>query len=941
MFGASLGSLNLKDLKLKSGAQAPAYRGWEDLYRQKWTWDKVAWGTHCVDCYPGNCPYRVYVRDGLVWREEVAGTFPTIEPGVPDMNPMGCQKGAAWSQLLYAPERVLHPLKRAGERGEGKWKRVSWDEALGDIADAMLDAIEELGPESIIAEGTPAQGGMMAGLFFNRIIGLLGGVETDVNAVINDFSPGIYLTFGKFNPASSNDDWFHSELILFNMVNPVYTMMPLYHFWAEARYNGAEVVLIAPDCSPSHVHADYYFPVQPGTDAALALAMCKVIIDEKIYNAPFMKEQTDLPLLVRLDNRHFLRASDVKAGGLDDQFYFFDSKTQRVVEAPRGTLALGDVDPALEGSYSATLRDGKAVEVVPVFELMKERLVDYTPEKAHRICGVHPDSIRLMARKMAVKKTAILCGGTSFKYYHADLMVRAYLLAGALTGNWGKKGTGPIEWSTGMFDGPYLYFVKQEPGQEETKRILKQVDEVRKVVKAQDPTLTDEMVAIEMNIAMAHTVGMVPPHFFWYHCCGYSENWNKPEWNDPSMARPFDDYWKEAADKEWWKGVDRPGPNTPTRVYIECGGNTLRRTRGGGTQLLKSLWATSKMVVTIDWRMQTTGMWSDIFLPVAHHYEKATFHIPTPHLLNLTFSDKAAESPGDVKPEAAIVFLLAQKVEERAKARGIEEYIDNQGNARRLDGLYDALTLGGRLTEPEDVCDEWVRDSVLTGALPEGTTLETLKEKGYVRFVDWGISALGLNQAGPLKPDETHAAFRWHVEDKLPYPTATRRAQFYIDHDWFLEAGEELPVHKDHPKVGGDYPFQMTSGHNRWSIHSMNITNRIMQDTHRGRPHLVMNTDDAKARGIEDHEEVRVFNDGGSFITPVKLSPSVRPGQVIAYNGWEPLQYREWRCPSDTEIGMIKWLHMAGGYGHLRYWPIQWQPAPSDRAIHVDVKKLD
>src|SRR4030042_3505108 len=84
MFGASLGSLDLKDLKLKTGPQHPAYRGWEDLYRQAWTWDKVAWGTHCVDCYPGNCPYRVYVKDGLVWFEEVAGTFPTIEQGVPD-----------------------------------------------------------------------------------------------------------------------------------------------------------------------------------------------------------------------------------------------------------------------------------------------------------------------------------------------------------------------------------------------------------------------------------------------------------------------------------------------------------------------------------------------------------------------------------------------------------------------------------------------------------------------------------------------------------------------------------------------------------------------------------------------------------------------------------------------------------------------------------------
>ena len=68
-----------------------------------------------------------------------------------------------------------------------------------------------------------------------------------------------------------------------------------------------------------------------------------------------------------------------------------------------------------------------------------------------------------------MKKTAILCGGTSFKYYHADLMVRAYLLVGALTGNWGKKGTGPIEWSAGLFDGPFLYFVKQEPGPEETQ----------------------------------------------------------------------------------------------------------------------------------------------------------------------------------------------------------------------------------------------------------------------------------------------------------------------------------------------------------------------------------------------------------------------------------------------------------------------------------------
>src|SRR3990170_1361988 len=125
----STASLSLQALQQGAEAARAEYRSTEDVYRQQWRWDKVFVATHCVDCYPGNCPIRVYVRDGVVVREEQAGTLPIIEKGVPDMNPMGCQKGAAWSRLLHSPERVLHPLKRAGERGEGKWKRVSWDQA--------------------------------------------------------------------------------------------------------------------------------------------------------------------------------------------------------------------------------------------------------------------------------------------------------------------------------------------------------------------------------------------------------------------------------------------------------------------------------------------------------------------------------------------------------------------------------------------------------------------------------------------------------------------------------------------------------------------------------------------------------------------------------------------------------------------------------------------
>jgi DMSO reductase family type II enzyme molybdopterin subunit len=942
MFTASLGLEAFEQTK----EAEKTYRNWEDVYREHWRWDKAFAATHCVDCYPGNCPYHVYVKDGVVFAEEQAGTMPLIEKGVPDMNPMGCQKGASWSRMLYSPERVLHPLKRAGKRGEGKWKQVSWDQALTEIADHMLDAIEEIGPESIVDEGTPGQGGLLSSFPFSRMHMLMGGLRTDVNSVINDFSPGIYLTYGKFDPAPGMDDGFHAKFVMFTHCNPVYTMMAGYHYTSEGRYNGAEVVLVAPDVSPSHVHADRYVPIKAGTDAALGLGMAQVIIDEGLYEAPFVKEQMDLPLLARLDNRHFLSQADVEEGGRDDQFYFWDAATDSMVPAPLTTLALGKVDPVLEietgrGAYSVELKDGKRVEVVPVFELLKEHLADYTPEKASEMCGVNPDVIRELARSIASKRGTIVCGGTSFKYYHADLMVRSYLLVLGLTGNWGRKGTGPVEWSVAGFDGPFIYAAKQKEGVEETRRILEMRETIQKAMKDEDATRTDELAHIEMLARMAQQGGMVPPAFLWYYHCGYRDNWNRKEWNDPTMQREFDEYFDEAIDKGWWEGMDRPGPDTPPRVYFEVGGNTLRRTRGGQNQLLPNFWPQLKCIVTVDWRMQTTGMFSDYFLPVAHHYEKTAFMFPAPQVMNLTFSDKAVEPPPDVRAEVDIAHMLVEKVEERARARGIKQSTDQRGTVRRLDNLVEQYTIGGAFTDGDKIAREWVQDSVEVGTLPKNVTLDTLREEGHVRITDWGIGAMAYSQASTIKPDETHTPFQHHVDDKLPYPTLTRRAQFYLDHEWFLEAGEGLPCHKDNPPQGGDFPFEMTSGHNRWSIHSMNIVNKVIQETHRGKPHLGMNTDDARRLGIEDDEEVEISNDMGVFIAPVKLSPSVRPGQVVSYNGWEPYQYRTWKGASDVETGMVKWLHFAGGYGHLKYWPLQWQPVPFDRGIRVAVAKID
>ncbi len=119
----------------------------------------------------------------------------------------------------------------------------------------------------------------------------------------------------------------------------------------------------------------------------------------------------------------------------------------------------------------------------------------------------------------------------------------------------------------------------------------------------------------------------------------------------------------------------------------------------------------------------------------------------------------------------------------------------------------------------------------------------------------------------------------------------------------------------------------------------MNMVNNIILNTHRGEPFVLLNPADAKERGIENGDMTRVFSDAGSLEAAAKLSPSVRPGQVILYNGFEPYQHRQWRGQADVEPGMVKWLHMAGGYGHLKYRPWHWQPVPTDRGVGVDVEK--
>ncbi len=914
---------------------------WADAYRQKWTWDKVTWGSHSVDCYPGGCPWRVYTKDGKVVREEQAAPFTTVEPGVPDMNPMGCQKGACWSDLLHAPDRITQPLKRVGERGEGKFKPVSWDEALDDIADSMLDAIQDQGPESILTLMTPEFAASAARIFSDA----LGTPTTDGNAEFQDFSPGYHLTFGLFNPVSTMDDWFLAELTLIWHANPVYTNIHWYHYVAESRYNGGEVVTIAPDYSPSAIHADYHVPVRIGTDAALALAMCKVIIDAGLYDKAFVQEQTDLPLLVRRDTGRFLRGSDLADDDREDQFFWADGNARVVTPAPRHTLACAGVNPALDGTYAVTLKTGDTVEVEPVFQRLQRHLERYTPEQAGKICAVHPDNIRALARKVATRKTKIFIGWNSGKYYHGDLMERSMALLLGLTGNWGKKGTGTRSWAAAGWDGMAFMSDKGVAGQDAARMAHQTRTLMRRMLSADDPTRTLEMITNHvsaMNPELGGFGAMIPPAFLWYYQYGYKERWNDPANNDPSMPRSFDAYVNEAIEKGWFGAhCSQAYREVEPRVLFEAGGNMLRRQRGGQKLLLEKLWPKLKMIVSVDFRLNTTGMYSDYVLPAAQHYEKLGQSMPSVHHLNWVLTDRAVPPPGAARPEHDIGIMILEAIERRAAARNMTGFTDRKGTYRPLVGMVSKYTLNGEMRDEERFYDEAIRDNGVYGILPEGTTLQTLREKGFVRWTGWGLAGHGEAQAATIKPDEVHNPLRWHTEDKLPYATLVRRAQFYIDHEWFLEAGEELPTHKETPPHGGRHRrFQMTSGHNRWSIHSMNMLNRHLLNTHRGEPFVFVNDRDAAVLGIGNGDQVKLVSDVGECILQAKLTPACRPGQVIVYNGFEPLMHQKWYGQADIEPGHVKWLGFAAGYGHLTYRPTSWQPIPADRAVRVDVVKI-
>jgi anaerobic dimethyl sulfoxide reductase subunit A len=330
--------------------------------------------TTCANNCGGKCLLKVHVQDDIITRIE------TDE----DPRLRACARGRAYRQYVYHPDRLRHPLKRIGERGEGKFERISWDEALDTIAQELLRVKDTYGAEAIFSVCYSGSVTSLHSAFpygpQHRLMDMLGGktlLAGDASAGGGEAAG--YYTYGEpFCTGNDREDLLNSKLIIMWGWDPAISIMGSSTRWimTQAKEKGIKIVSIDPRYTNSAAAwANQWIPIIPGTDAAMMLAMAYVMIDE----------------------------------GLQDQ-RFLDNYTV-------------------------------GFELFRDYIMGSEDSVARTPQWAERITGVPATTISALAREFATTRPAALQTGYGpQKTARGDQFMRAGMTLAAMTGNIGIPG---------------------------------------------------------------------------------------------------------------------------------------------------------------------------------------------------------------------------------------------------------------------------------------------------------------------------------------------------------------------------------------------------------------------------------------------------------------------------------------------------------------------
>jgi anaerobic selenocysteine-containing dehydrogenase len=235
----------------------------------------------CPDC----CALSLTVENGRATRLRGDASHPVTRGFL-------CGKVAQYLEREYSPNRLLYPQRRVGAKGQGRFERISWDEALGTIAVRLKSIAAEFGPESILPYSYAGNMGYlnfngMSGRFFHR----LGASQLDRTICSTAGMAGMTEAVG-LRYSTEPEQFRHAKLILAWGANVLGTSVHLWPFIMEARRNGAKFYTIDPRRNRTGAASDRHYFIHPGSDTALALAMMHVIIGEGLHDREYVERHT-------------------------------------------------------------------------------------------------------------------------------------------------------------------------------------------------------------------------------------------------------------------------------------------------------------------------------------------------------------------------------------------------------------------------------------------------------------------------------------------------------------------------------------------------------------------------------------------------------------------------------------------------------------------------
>jgi len=349
------------------------------------------------------CPAIAYLKDGVVVKLEG-------DPDAPVSRGSLCAKGLNQLHTMYSPRRVLHPLRRAGERGENKWEVISWEEAVDDAATHIVDSVTKYGPYSFFASvGGGGAYSFMEAMTLPMAMGSPTVFEPGcAQCYLPRWSMSKLFYGGNDQSIADNavqeifrtgDDNKAEVVVVWGAQPSVSETAESGHGMAELRAKGVKTIVVDPNFSPDAAKADVWLPVRPGTDTGLILSWYRYIIENKLYNEKFTKYWTNLPFLIDPDTKLPVKAKELFPNFVQTTqdhtpaYVCYDLKTNAVAPFEYSAPDKSTVDPEIfwTGEYN-----GKTYRTAG--QVYKEQAEPWTLEHTADNCWLKAENIEKAIR---------------------------------------------------------------------------------------------------------------------------------------------------------------------------------------------------------------------------------------------------------------------------------------------------------------------------------------------------------------------------------------------------------------------------------------------------------------------------------------------------------------------------------------------------------------